>query len=87
MRKQQPPKKKHPVIKVKAYVRRVRGAPEPKKMPVPRKRAQRPPTSNYDPYHQPHRKKADGVFDCERCGASQEFRRSDHNLGPMDNFY
>jgi len=78
-----PPKRG--VIKVKAYVRRTKNIPKPKKMPVPRKRAA-PKTPTYDP-NTGWRKKADGVFDCHNCGASQEFRKSDYGLNPHDGYY
>ena len=88
-----PPKRG--VIKVKAYMRRVRGngnnnvMPKPKKMPVPRKRVAAPrkmPSPTYD-QQTGWRKKADGVFDCHRCGAQQEYRKADYGLDPMDRVY
>ena len=84
------PPKQQGTIKVKAYMRRMKSIPQPKKMPVPRRRAaptkRAPPRPNYD-QNTGWRKKADGVFDCHNCGASQEYRKADYNLQPMDRVY
>jgi len=78
-----PPKRG--VIKVKAYVQRTKNIPKPKKMPVPRKRAA-PRTPTYDP-NTGWRKKADGVFTCNRCGVDNEYRKADYDIDPMDRIY